>query len=66
MRREDVQKGVSVRLVETYLDVPCGTFATVETVGLLASRTWGFTVRWHNLKTTPQRKHRYSGKRTIP
>lgn len=54
-----MSRKVSVSLVANYLDVPCGTLATVETVGLLASRTWGFTVRWHNLITTPQRKHRY-------
>ena len=59
MRREDVEIGALVRLVANYLDVPCGTLATVETVGLLSSTTWGFTVRWHNVKTTPQRKHRY-------
>ena|SRR5215208_5834651 len=58
MRREDVQKGLSVRLLGNYLDVPAGTLATVETVGVL-DRTWGFTVRWRNLLSTPQRKHRY-------
>ena len=41
------------------MDVPAGTLATVETVGMLLERTWGFTVRWHNLLSTPQRKHRY-------
>lgn len=59
MRREDVLKGVAVRLAANYMDVPRGTLATVETVGMLVLNTWGFTVRWRDLKPPPQRKHRY-------
>ena len=44
LTRQDVQKGVTLRLLRDYLSVPAGTLATVETIG--SGRSWHFTVRW--------------------
>jgi hypothetical protein len=57
MKREEVHKGLLVRLASAWLDVPPGTCATVDTVGTL-SGTWLFTVRWHHLKPVPHKRHR--------
>jgi len=43
---EDIKQGLPVRLLPDWLDIPKGTFATVETVGTLFDGTWWFTVRW--------------------
>jgi hypothetical protein len=59
MKREDVRVGLHVRLVSTYLDVPRGTLATVETAGMFRYETWCFTVRWHHLTLSRQRKYHY-------
>jgi hypothetical protein len=59
MDRVDVRIGVPVRLGSDYLDVPRGTLATVETAGLFRDETWCFTVRWHNLTLSRQRKYHY-------
>ena len=57
MRREEIHKGLVVRLVSAWLEVPPGTLATVDTVGTL-SGAWLFTVRWHHLKPVPHKRHR--------
>lgn len=50
IQREDVRKGLLVRLLSDYLRVPTGTLATVDTVGTIGSAgEFCFTVRWLNL-----------------
>jgi len=61
LSRQDVQTGITVRLLRDYLRVPAGTLATVETVH--SGRNWHFTVRWksHSPITgawRPQQGHR--------
>src|SRR5215213_4586492 len=46
VQRDDITEGRLLRLLSNCLDVPAGTLATVETVGVV-DRTWRFTVRWH-------------------
>ena len=63
IQRENARKGLLVRLLTDWLDVPKGTLATVETVGTLFDGTWWFTVRWHNYTPVPRQ---YRAKAEIP
>jgi|SRR5262249_52416072 len=50
IQREDIRKGLLVRLLSDHLHVPQGTLATVETVSIIGSaKEFCFTVRWLNL-----------------
>jgi hypothetical protein len=40
IQRENVRKGLLVRLLKDYLDVPAGTKATVDDIGTLSSDWW--------------------------
>lgn len=55
LTRQDVQIGVTLRLLSDYLSVPAGTLANVETIN--SGRNWHFTVRWksHTPLTGPWR-----------
>jgi hypothetical protein len=46
LTRQDVQIGVTVRLIKDYLSVPAGTLATVQTMNSPRGGDWHFTVRW--------------------
>jgi hypothetical protein len=46
LTREQVQIGVTVRLIVDYLSVPAGTLGTVETINRPVAGQWHFTVRW--------------------
>ena len=61
LTRQDVQMGVTLRLLRDYLSVPAGTLATVETIS--SGRNWHFTVRWKShtpiaSEWRPQQGHR--------
>lgn len=62
IQRENVSNGLLVRLLLDWLDVPKGTFATVETVGTLFDGTWWFTVRWHSYTPLPRQYSPKAGK----
>ena len=47
MQRDEVHKGVLVRLVADYSNVPTGTWATVDSTGIMRDDVWWFTVKWH-------------------
>ena len=49
IQRENVSKGLLVRLLSDYLDCPAGTRATVEEVGVLSGEWW-FTVQFDAYK----------------
>ena len=49
IQRENVSKGLRVRLLSDYLDCPAGTGATVEEVGILSGEWW-FTVQFDAYK----------------
>jgi hypothetical protein len=46
IQREQIKKGLSVQLLSDHLDVPQGTRATVDDIGLYGGQWW-FTVRFH-------------------
>lgn len=54
--REHIRKGLHVRVLSTWIDIPAGTLATVDTVGSLSEGTLYFTVRWLGLKSGTRRK----------
>ena len=63
LSREEIRKGVRVRLVANSLDVPARTSATVDDLGVV-SGSWWFTVRYDTYEsivspnTGPLRKRR--------
>ena len=56
MKQSVVHKGLHVRLLSNWIDLPAGTLATVETVGSLSGGTFYFTVRWLGLEPGTRRK----------
>lgn len=54
--REHIHKGLHVRVLSNWIDLPAGTLATVETVGSLSDGTFYFTVRWLGLKPGTRRQ----------
>lgn len=56
MRRAEVHRCLHVRLFSNWIDLPEGTLATVETVGVLSDRTFYFTVRWLGLRPGTRRR----------
>jgi hypothetical protein len=46
MERDQVQKGLLVKVVTNYSNVPAGTWATVASTGTMKDGGWSFTVRW--------------------
>jgi hypothetical protein len=55
MLRDEVHKGLFVRLVTDYSNVPAGTWATVDSTGTMRDGAWWFTVRWHDYTPIPER-----------
>jgi len=47
MQRDEVHKGLLVRLVADYSNVPTGTWTTVDSTGIMRDGVWWFTVKWH-------------------
>ena len=47
MQRDEVHKGLLVRLLTDYSNVPTGTWATVDSTGIMRDDVWWFTVKWH-------------------
>ena len=50
MQRDEVHKGLLVRLLSEYSNVPTGTWATVDSTGIMRDGGWWFTVKWHPYK----------------
>jgi hypothetical protein len=48
MRREELSKGVFLRLISKSFGIPAGTLATVEAVGTLWNGQWFYTVQYLN------------------
>lgn len=46
MQRDEMHKGLLVRLLSEYSNVPTGTWATVDSTGIMRDGVWWFTVRW--------------------
>jgi len=55
MQRDEVHKGLLVRLLSEYSNVPTGTWATVDSTGTMKDGAWWFTVQWHNYRPIPKR-----------
>jgi hypothetical protein len=55
MCRDEVKKGVLVRLLAAYSNVPVGTWATVDSTGTTRDGDWWFTVKWHHYRPIPER-----------
>ena len=47
MQRDEMHKGLLVRLLSEYSNVPTGTWATVDSTGIMRDGVWWFTVKWH-------------------
>ena len=62
LQREEIRKGLRVRLVANSLDVPAGTSATVDEVGVV-SGVWRFTVQYDTYQpiTPPNTDTRRTG-----
>jgi hypothetical protein len=55
MERERIHKGLVAKLLTDYSNVPAGTWATVNSAGIMRDGTWWFSVRWHHYKPIPNR-----------
>lgn len=55
MQRDEMHKGLLVRLLSEYSNVPTGTWATVDSTGIMRDGVWWFTVRWHLYRPIPTR-----------
>jgi hypothetical protein len=55
MRRDEVHKGLLVKLLTDYSNVPAGTWATVDSTGTMRDGAWWFTVRWQDYRPIPER-----------
>jgi hypothetical protein len=55
MQRNTLHKGLVMKLLTDYSNVPAGTWATVASTGTMRDGAWWFTVRWHSYKPTPVR-----------
>jgi hypothetical protein len=49
-----VQKGLLLKLVTDYSNVPAGTWATVDSTVTMKDGAWWFTVRWHHYRPIPR------------
>lgn len=50
MQHENVQKGLLLKLLTDYSNIPAGTWATVDATGTIKDGAWWFTVRWSDYK----------------
>ena len=55
MQRDSVHKGLFVKLMTDYSNVPARTWATVNTTGTSRDGTWWFTVRWRPYTPIPHK-----------
>jgi hypothetical protein len=55
MQRKTLQKGLVIKLLTAYTNVPAGTWATVDSTGTMRDGAWWFTVRWHDYRPIPER-----------
>src|SRR5687767_2477670 len=55
MQRETLHKGIVIKLLTDYSNVPAGTWATVDSTGTMRDGAWWFTVRWHDYRPIPER-----------
>ena len=53
MQRETLHRGLLIKLVTDYSNVPAGTWATVNSTGFANDNVWWFTLRWHPYKPIP-------------
>jgi hypothetical protein len=53
MRQDEVHKGLLVKLVTAYSNVPPGTWATVYSTGTMQDGTWWFMLRWRPYTAIP-------------
>jgi hypothetical protein len=47
MQRKTLHKGLVIKLLTDYSNVPAGTWATVDSTGTMRDGAWWFTVQWH-------------------
>jgi hypothetical protein len=55
MRHDEVKKGLLVRLLIDYANVPAATCATVDALETMTDGTWWFTVRWRPYTPIPHK-----------
>jgi hypothetical protein len=55
MQHDHVLKGLLVKLVTDYSNVPAGACAMVDSTGTMEDGTWWFTVRWRPYTPIPQK-----------
>jgi hypothetical protein len=55
MQRKTLHKGLVIKLLTDYSNVPAGTWATVDSTGTMRDGAWWFTVRWHSYQPTTVR-----------
>jgi hypothetical protein len=55
MQHDEVHKGLLVRLLADYSNIPSGTCAMVDSTGTMEDGTWWFAVRWRPYTPIPQK-----------
>ena len=55
MQRKTLHKGLVIKLLTDYSNVPAGAWATVDSTGTMRDGAWWFTVRWHHYRPNPER-----------
>ena len=55
MQRDHVHKGLLLRLVTDYSNIPLGTWATIDSIGTIRDGAWWFTVLWHQYRPISKR-----------
>jgi hypothetical protein len=55
MKREILNKGLVIKLLTDYSNVPAGTWATVDSTGTMRDGAWWFTVQWHHYRPILER-----------
>jgi hypothetical protein len=55
MRQDEVHKGLLVQLLTDYANVPTGTWAMVDSTGIMHDGAWWFTVQWRPYTPIPNK-----------
>ena len=55
MQRDHLHKGLLVKVVSDYSNVPAGTWATVDSTGTMQDGAWWCTVRWRPYTPIPHK-----------
>ena len=53
MQREHVHTGLLLKMLIDYSNIPAGTWATVNSTGIMNDKAWWFRVRWNHYRPIP-------------